>query len=50
MKDMGIQLTLTGEEIEQLAKITGYDIVDKESLYQAVLMAIEKYVETYKEN
>lgn len=44
---MTIQLTLTGEEIEQLAKATGYTIEEKEDLYQAVLMAIEKYVETY---
>lgn len=50
MEDITIQLTLTGEEIEQLAKVTGYDIVNKESLYQAVLMAIEKYIETYKED
>ena len=49
MEDMSIQLTLTGEEIEQLVKTTGYEIEDKEDLYQAVLMAIEKYVETYKE-
>lgn len=50
MENMSIQLTLTEEEIEQLANATGYEIEDKEDLYQAVLMAIEKYVETYKEN
>ena len=50
MEDMSIQLTLTGEEIEQLAKATGGEIKDKEDLYQAVLMAIEKYVETYERN
>ena len=49
MEDISIQLTLTAEEIEQLAQIIGYEIEDKEDLYQAVLMAIEKYVETYKE-
>lgn len=49
MEDMTIQLTLTGEEIEQLERTTGYKIKEKEDLYQAVLMAIEKYVETYKE-
>lgn len=50
MDDMSIQLTLTGEEIQQLAKTTGYEIENKEDLTQAILMAIEKYVETYKEN
>lgn len=49
-EDMSIQLTLTGEEIEQLEHATGIEVVDKEGLYQAVLMAIEKYVETYQEN
>ena len=48
-EDMSIQLTLTGDEIEQLEQVTGIEIVDKERLYQAVLMAVEKYVETYKE-
>ena len=47
MEDMSVQLTLTSEEIEQLAEATGYDIEDKEDLTQAILMAIEKYVETY---
>lgn len=50
MEDMSIQLTLTSEEIQQLAKVTGYEIEDKEDVMQAVLMAIEKYVETYKED
>lgn len=49
MEDISIQLTLTTEEIRQLAEVTGYEIEDKEDLYQAVLMAIEKYVETYKD-
>ena len=49
MEDMSIQLTLTAEEIEQLAEVTGYEIEDKEDLYQAILMAIEKYIETYEE-
>lgn len=49
MEDMSIQLTLTVEEIQQLEKVIGYEIEDKEDLYQAVLMAIEKYVETYKD-
>lgn len=48
MEDMNIQLTLTSEEIQQLAEVTGYKIEDKEDLAQAVRMAIEKYVETYK--
>lgn len=48
MEDISVQLTLTGEEIEQLAEVTGYDIEDKEDLTQAILMAIEKYVKTYK--
>ena len=50
MEDMSVQLTLTAEEVRQLAKATGSEIEDKEDLYQAVLMAIEKYVETYKED
>ena len=49
-EDMSIQLTLTGDEIEQLEQVTCINIVDKEGLYQAVLTAIEKYVETYKED
>ena len=49
MEDMSIQLTLTAEEIEQLVKVTGYEIEDREDLYQVVMMAIEKYIETYKE-
>lgn len=44
MEDMSIQLTLTVEEIKQLAMVIGYEIEDKEDLYQAVLMAIEKYI------
>lgn len=48
-EDMSIQFTLTGEEIEQLEQTTGIEIADKEGLHQAVLTAIEKYVETYKE-
>ena len=48
MEDMSVQLTLTVEEIQQLAKVTGYEIKDKEDLTQAILMTIEKYVETYK--
>ena len=50
MEDMSIKLTLTGEEIEGLEKAVGWNIKDKEDLYQAVLMAIEKYVETYERN
>ena len=50
MKDMSIQLTLTGEEIQQLETITGYEITDKEDLTQAILMAIEKYIETDEAN
>lgn len=50
MEDMSVQLTLTVEEIQQLAEVTGYEIEDKEDLTQAILMAIEKYVETYKED
>ena len=50
MEYMSIQLTLTADEIQQLSKVTGCEIEDKEDLYQAVLMAIEKYVETYKED
>ena len=49
MEDISVQLTLTGEEIQQLETVTGYEIADKEDLTQAILMAIEKYVETYKE-
>ena len=49
MEDMSIRLTLTVGEIQKLAKATGYEIEDKDDLYQAVLMAIEKYIETYKE-
>ena len=33
MEDMSIQLTLIGEEIEQLAKATGYNIKEKEDLF-----------------
>lgn len=47
MEDISVQLTLTGEEIQQLEKATGYEIADKEDLTQAILMAIEKYVDTY---
>ncbi len=47
--DTSIQLTLTSEEIAELASASGCDIVDKETLHDAVLMAIEKYIETYKE-
>lgn len=50
MEDMSVQLTLTVEEIQQLARVTGYEIEDKEDLTQAILMAIEKYVETYEED
>ena len=50
MEDMSVQLTLTVEEIQQLEKVTGYEIEDKEDLTQAIRMAIEKYVETYEEN
>lgn len=50
MEDMSVQLTLTGEEIQQLETITGYEITDKEDLTQAILMAIEKYIETYEED
>jgi hypothetical protein len=49
MEDMSIQLTLTGEEIQQLAKVTGYEIEGKEDLTEAIRMAIEKYIETYME-
>ena len=48
--DMNIRLTLAGEEIEQLEQVVGFEIKDKEELHSAVLMAIEKYVETYKES
>lgn len=48
MEDMSVKLTLTGEEIQQLARVIGYEIEDKEDLTQAVRMAIEKYVETYE--
>ena len=47
---ISIQLTLSEEEIIELEEVVGWKIEDKESLYQAVLMAINKYVETYKEN
>lgn len=43
--DMSIQLTLTGEEIEQLEKIVGCDINDKETLHNVVVFAIKKYME-----
>ena len=49
MEDMSVQLTLTAEEIQQLETVTGYEIADKEDLTQAILMAIEKYIETYEE-
>lgn len=49
MEDMSVQLTLTVEEVQQLAEVVGFEIEDKEDLTQAILMAIEKYVETYKE-
>jgi hypothetical protein len=42
MEDMSVQLTLTVEEVQQLSKVTGYKIEDKEDLTQAILMAIEK--------
>ena len=50
MEDVSIQLTLSGDEIQGLEKAVGWKIEDKEVLYQAVLMAIEKYVETYERN
>lgn len=50
MEDISIQLTLSGDEIMELEEVVGWKIEDKEDLYQAVLMAINKYVETYKEN
>jgi hypothetical protein len=49
MEDMSVQLILTVEEVQQLAEVVGFEIEDKEDLTQAILMAIEKYVETYKE-
>lgn len=45
--DMSIKLTLAGEEIEQLEKIAGCDINDKETLHNVVMLAIHKYM---KEN
>lgn len=45
---ISIQLTLSEEEIIELEDVVGWKIEDKEDLYQAVLMAINKYVETYK--
>lgn len=50
VEEMSIQLTLTTDEIEQLEKATRYEIVDKEDLHSAVLMAIEKYVESYEKD
>ncbi len=50
MEDISIQLTLSAMEIMELEEVVGWKIEDKEDLYQAVLMAINKYVETYKEN
>lgn len=49
MEDTSIQLTLSEEEIMELEEAVGWKIEDKEDLYHAVLMAINKYVETYKE-
>jgi hypothetical protein len=50
MEETSIQLTLSEEEIKGLEKAVGWKIEDKEDLYEAVLMVIEKYVETYQEN
>jgi hypothetical protein len=50
MEETSIQLTLSEDEIKDLEKAVGWKIEDKEDLYEAVLMAIEKYVETYQEN
>lgn len=44
-EDMSIQLTLAGEEIEQLEKIVGCDINDKETLHNVAILAIKKYME-----
>ena len=44
---MEIKLTFQENEIVELEETTGINIKDKETLCNAVLMAIEKYIETY---
>ena len=48
MKDTSIQLTLSENEINDLEEAVGWEIEDKEDLYQAVLMAVEKYINDNK--
>lgn len=44
MEDTSIQLTLSEDEIRGLEKAVGWKIEDKEDLYQAVIMTIQKYI------
>jgi hypothetical protein len=44
MEETSIQLTLSEEEIKGLEKAVGWAIEDKEDLYQAVMMAVQKYI------
>lgn len=44
MEETSIQLTLSEEEIKSLEKAVGWAIEDKEDLYQAVMMTIQKYI------
>lgn len=44
MAETSIQLTLSEDEIKGLEKATGWKIEDKEDLYQAVIMTIQKYI------
>lgn len=44
MEETSIQLTLSEDEIKGLEKATGWKIEDKENLYQAVIMAVQKYI------
>lgn len=48
MGETSIQLTLSGDEIKGLENAVGWKIEEKEDLYQAVLMAVQKYIKDYK--
>lgn len=44
MEETSIQLTLSEDEIKALEKAVGWAIEDKEDLYQAVIMTVQKYI------
>lgn len=49
-ESMTIKLTLNGEEIEQLEKIAGCDILDEATLHNVVMLGLKKYMEVEYED